>query len=626
MAEEKGGQRSAKRRRLHETVSSFTLGGPLIAALLAPASTLYDIPALSMRWYALNGVSVPDPYASRVISVISLVCSIIANALLVIRFTVHAPKAWRLGIIASTVGWILKTALSMANLIVFGATRQNGPGYSYLAGFWCAIMSAVLSGLVAILLVGHLLSNERTQAQRPMRLNGRIFIISELTLFGLIALEGLVFSKLEGWSYLDGLYFSVTSLLTIGFGDFSPTRTASKVLLFPFGIAGIALLSNQVSLIASVSSRRSSRYKDFFKDLPAILQRKRFQLEAEAHISGQDAVSDVVTQEKDLMKEVEALRQQHLKDKRASEISDLIFSFVLLVMFWFVTGAIYHKMEGWSFGNAMFYSYVFFLTIGYGDFSPATPLGKTVFVFWAMLAVPIMTNFVVQTIQTIVVNFSRFLTSHTRDKRVDWQDMIETHFIPHIDLLNQGRAGSFGNSEKVSCEKERGKDLRTSLSSAPSLPKATEGYAKRAGRAIAQLQEGSVTGSGDTINVSRAALFAAMQQSVALEAQCRALLIDQMSPGTPAWLLLKADSNVQTRTVEDLGQDSEDDDDLLRLNSWRDGEDDESPENLSLLERVGKYREGYASFLIRTGQLMGLDNQQLRAWEHRAERCEQEQR
>jgi potassium channel subfamily K len=33
-------------------------------------------------------------------------------------------------------------------------------------------------------------------------------------------------------------------------------------------------------------------------------------------------------------------------------------------------------LEGWTFGTSMYFCYVFFLTIGYGDFSPTTPAGK----------------------------------------------------------------------------------------------------------------------------------------------------------------------------------------------------------------------------------------------------------
>jgi potassium channel subfamily K len=83
-------------------------------------------------------------------------------------------------------------------------------------------------------------------------------MLSFLSFVSLLALEALIFSRIEGWSFFDGIYFAVVAAFTIGFGDFTPTQTASRVLLFPFLIASIALLANQISMVRASShwSRR----------------------------------------------------------------------------------------------------------------------------------------------------------------------------------------------------------------------------------------------------------------------------------------------------------------------------------------------------------------------------------
>merc|ERR1712130_603074 len=43
-----------------------------------------------------------------------------------------------------------------------------------------------------------------------------------LVLLGYIMFGAALFSAWEGWTVLDGAYFSFTSLMTIGFGDFVP--------------------------------------------------------------------------------------------------------------------------------------------------------------------------------------------------------------------------------------------------------------------------------------------------------------------------------------------------------------------------------------------------------------------
>ena len=57
----------------------------------------------------------------------------------------------------------------------------------------------------------------------------RSLVIIVMILLCWITLGGLVFSLLMQLSFIDGLYFTVVSIETIGFGDIHPTSTASRV-------------------------------------------------------------------------------------------------------------------------------------------------------------------------------------------------------------------------------------------------------------------------------------------------------------------------------------------------------------------------------------------------------------
>jgi hypothetical protein len=57
------------------------------------------------------------------------------------------------------------------------------------------------------------------------------------------------FRALEGWSVIDSLYFTTTTLATIGFGDLTPTRPITRALASVVAMAGIGLLSGLVSAV-----------------------------------------------------------------------------------------------------------------------------------------------------------------------------------------------------------------------------------------------------------------------------------------------------------------------------------------------------------------------------------------
>ena len=62
--------------------------------------------------------------------------------------------------------------------------------------------------------------------------------------------QALVFARIEGWRFLDGFYFSVVSMATVGYGDLAPRTSLGKIFAMAFLIVGIGVFVLTVTSIA----------------------------------------------------------------------------------------------------------------------------------------------------------------------------------------------------------------------------------------------------------------------------------------------------------------------------------------------------------------------------------------
>lgn len=67
----------------------------------------------------------------------------------------------------------------------------------------------------------------------------------------LVSLVGTVFYRfVEDLSWIDGLYLSIMTLATVGYGDISPVTTAGKIFTMVYAIVGIGVFVALVTQIA----------------------------------------------------------------------------------------------------------------------------------------------------------------------------------------------------------------------------------------------------------------------------------------------------------------------------------------------------------------------------------------
>jgi voltage-gated potassium channel len=82
-----------------------------------------------------------------------------------------------------------------------------------------------------------------------------------LVFFTLLS-ETIFYSLQEGWSIVDALYFSVTTLTTVGLGDLAPTTTVGKLFTVFYIFAGLSLVLGFIDTVAKETFRSRTRGGD----------------------------------------------------------------------------------------------------------------------------------------------------------------------------------------------------------------------------------------------------------------------------------------------------------------------------------------------------------------------------
>ncbi|WP_288067901.1 potassium channel family protein [Methanolobus sp.] len=57
-----------------------------------------------------------------------------------------------------------------------------------------------------------------------------------------LTLGTITYHSIEGWTWLDSLYFSVITLTTIGFGDLAPATDIGKIFTIIYVFIGLGIL------------------------------------------------------------------------------------------------------------------------------------------------------------------------------------------------------------------------------------------------------------------------------------------------------------------------------------------------------------------------------------------------
>jgi len=330
----------------------------------------------------------------------------------------------------------------------------------------------------------------------------------------------------------------------------------------------------------------------------------------------------------DLKREVDFLVAQAKRERNLSKVYDLGWSLSALVTFWLVGAAIFSQLEHWPYGDGIYFCYVFFLTIGYGDFVPVSPAGRVIFIVYSLMAVPIVTSFAVQTVIKILGTFSeRLLVKQTESHIGSLSENTAEKYLSHAELCLR---------QHVKLDKRFASIRMRSLSKSQSQPTANdtvdEAHDEQIDVVESPVDEKGINLANSLTPEDNASVIAkdealkdidqllikrVLQLAVELETQARVLLMHAMPKGSQSEVLLRADMRLQLREVQKLHV--EDPDTKLRAEGLVDINAPESM-NIDVDERVRRYREIFAALLAAGSKLQRLEGIEQLIWERRARR------
>jgi len=238
------------------------------------------------------------------------------------------------------------------------------------------------------------------------------FTVRTSTLIALLLylVLGITFyTHLEGHDVLTATYFCVTTLTTIGYGD---VDVGNKAFTTFYVIVGGGLIGTIFGMAAYQT----------VDELEVQFDEKIFGLA--------DKMMDIVRGENDVRPGADDRRRQHMEKLRRMtalnaemyerDLQDIkIHAFVHLVyllLTLFVGAAAMSSIEGWSFGDAVYWSAVTVTTLGYGDLVAHSNGGKIFIIFFALFGVMIFVKACSE-----IIRFPIVLQARQREERITQQ-------------------------------------------------------------------------------------------------------------------------------------------------------------------------------------------------------------
>lgn len=337
-----------------------------------------------------------------------------------VRFSIAQP--------ITIAGFLTGSVLLICDMAAFTASStyhitdpkaEPSARHALTGAFYYAIWAAAIYMIIGLLMSFTVYGANKGYYKKDFQLTAsqRTLMLQTMSFITYLLLGALVFCKIEGWEYLDAVYWADVTLLTVGIGDYTPATNVGKGLLFPFAIGGILIVGLVVGSIRTLVLERgkekiAARITEKRRSTAVNHVDVRHQTIKISHFAKADFSTDPsMPLAERRREEFHVMRKVQDAAERERRYMALTMSGGFALALWFAGAAIFMRCEynqQWSYFTALYFSYTSLLTIGYGDLQPLSNSGKPFFVLWSLLAVPSLTILISNMGDTIVKWVSDF--------------------------------------------------------------------------------------------------------------------------------------------------------------------------------------------------------------------------
>ena len=346
------------------------------------------------------------------VNAVSLVAALLANLALLLNM--GQRLSFKIAQPITTVGFFIASIILIV-LVAIAAHHFHEPGVAdqaltqaYYYAIWAAALYWIIASLMLLTIYGAYAGHyskdfKLTMSQRTLMLQTIAFMVYLLG-------GAAVYAHIEGWKFLDAVYWADFTLLTIGIGDYAPSTHLGRALLFPYAIGGIVILGLVVGSIRSLVLERGKKKmgaRMTEKTRKAVVKRiqKSGGRKGQLKLEPIDSEGSNMSEWERRQLEFEMMRKVQDMATAQRKWMSLLISGSAWFILWFIGAVVFwqaEKNQNWTYFESLYFAYTTLLTIGYGDFRPYSNSGKPFFVFWSLLAIPTLTILISNMGDTVV--------------------------------------------------------------------------------------------------------------------------------------------------------------------------------------------------------------------------------